>query len=136
MKKILFLLMILAGMLAACGGPQPDGTAEPATTLAAVPSDYVGLTNPFGAEAVTDGQALYQTNCATCHGDSGHGDGPVAASLNPRPINLVTLNESATDDYLFWRISTGRAGTAMAGWRGILSDGQIWKVIAALRAME
>lgn len=136
MKKILFLFVFLAMAVTACGGTQPERTAEPAATLATVPSDYAGLTNPFGAEAVTDGQALYQTNCATCHGDSGHGDGPVAASLNPRPRDLVTLNESATDDYLFWRISTGRSGTAMAGWKGILSDEQIWKVIAALRAME
>ena len=35
------------------------------------------------------GSALYQTNCAACHGASGHGDGPAAASLDPKPVNFA-----------------------------------------------
>ncbi|MFZ5882025.1 MAG: c-type cytochrome [Chloroflexota bacterium] len=136
MKRFLFLLMLLAVGVSACARPQPSATSESSATLAAVPSDYAGLDNPFGVEDVSEGQALYKTNCATCHGEAGRGDGSVAPSLNPRPVDLVKLNEAATDDYLFWRISTGSAGTAMAGWKGILSEEQIWKVIAALRAMK
>lgn len=137
MKRILFLSMFLAVTMGACARPQAAATAQPvAATLAPAPADYAGQVNPFGAEAVSEGQALYKTNCATCHGESGHGDGSVAASLNPRPVNLAALNEAAADDYLFWRISTGRAGTAMAGWKGILSEEQIWQVIAAIREMK
>lgn len=33
-----------------------------------------------------EGRELYATNgCASCHGASGHGDGPVGATLDPRP---------------------------------------------------
>lgn len=36
-----------------------------------------------------EGRALYAENgCASCHGHSGFGDGPVAATLEPRPRNF------------------------------------------------
>lgn len=136
MKRILFLVVFLAGVLGACGTPQAASTTEPGTTLADVPSEYSGLTNPLGAEAAEAGQAVFKTNCATCHGETGHGDGPVSASLTPRPMNLVVLQESAQDDYLFWRISTGKPGTAMVGWKGILTEEQIWQVVALMRTMK
>ncbi|MEZ5420362.1 MAG: cytochrome c [Vicinamibacterales bacterium] len=35
---------------------------------------------------VREGRALYGENgCASCHGHSGHGDGPVGLTLDPRP---------------------------------------------------
>jgi mono/diheme cytochrome c family protein len=37
------------------------------------------------------GQVLYLRHCASCHGVSGRGDGPVAASLQKRPIDLTTI---------------------------------------------
>ena len=38
-----------------------------------------------------EGQALFAENCAQCHGMSGKGDGPWAASLSPRPTDLTRL---------------------------------------------
>jgi mono/diheme cytochrome c family protein len=38
---------------------------------------------------VKQGQGIYNQNCAMCHGDSGAGDGPAAASLNPRPKDFT-----------------------------------------------
>lgn len=31
------------------------------------------------------GQAVYKMNCVPCHGPGGKGDGPSAATLNPKP---------------------------------------------------
>jgi len=36
------------------------------------------------------GQALYLRHCASCHGVSGKGDGPVAASLQIRPADSAS----------------------------------------------
>lgn len=36
--------------------------------------------------AIDQGKSLYDRyGCAVCHGPQGHGDGPVARSLNPKP---------------------------------------------------
>jgi len=40
---------------------------------------------------VTTGSEVYRTYCATCHGSSGRGDGPLAASMNRKPANLVEI---------------------------------------------
>ena len=41
-----------------------------------------------------EGQAIFAKNCAQCHGNSGKGDGPWAASLRPRPADLTDLKEN------------------------------------------
>jgi periplasmic copper chaperone A len=39
--------------------------------------------------SLEEGRALYETNgCASCHGLSGHGDGPVARGLSPAPLDF------------------------------------------------
>jgi mono/diheme cytochrome c family protein len=40
---------------------------------------------------VTTGSEVYHTYCATCHGVSGRGDGPLAASMNRKPANLLEI---------------------------------------------
>ena len=35
------------------------------------------------------GLALYQANCAVCHGDTGIGDGPMARAMTQAPANRV-----------------------------------------------
>jgi len=40
------------------------------------------------AELVASGKELFKTNCAACHGETGNGDGPGAAALNPKPRNF------------------------------------------------
>jgi mono/diheme cytochrome c family protein len=37
------------------------------------------------------GRQLYRTHCATCHGASGHGDGPMVPYLRIAPSNLTTI---------------------------------------------
>jgi mono/diheme cytochrome c family protein len=54
---------------------------EPATPAAAPPA-----TAASGAAA---GEMPYKTFCVTCHGAGGHGDGPAAAGLNPKPASFA-----------------------------------------------
>ena len=77
--------------------------------IAAVPS-----TPPDPARAAS----LYGQQCAGCHGASGRGDGPAAASLNPPPINFTDVDRAARRSplALYQAISQGIQGTAMTGF--------------------
>jgi mono/diheme cytochrome c family protein len=44
-----------------------------------------------GSAAGEDGHALFATYCASCHGVSARGDGPVAPALRIRPADLTQL---------------------------------------------
>lgn len=135
MKKNLFFILVLGALiLVACGGG--GGSSDEPAALEPVPAEYAGKTNPLGADAATDGATVFQVNCESCHGPQGHGDGPAGEVLDPKPKNLPELAARAGDDYLFWRVSTGKPGTSMAPWAGILTDEQIWQAIAYIRTLK
>lgn len=137
MKKLLYLLLaVIALTLAACGTSTTAADPSATATLEPVPAEYAGRANPLGADAATAGASVFNTNCSACHGPQGHGDGPAGAALDPAPKNLVELSNITSDDYLFWRISTGRSGTSMVAWKGILTDEQIWQVIAYIHTLK
>jgi len=46
-----------------------------------------------GKDDVRDGQKYFVRYCASCHGTSGTGDGPVAKSLTKPPANLRMLSD-------------------------------------------
>jgi high-affinity iron transporter len=134
MKKMLFVVLVLAMLtLTACGG---GGATNAAIVPASIPAEFAGKTNPLGADSATAGAEIFKNNCVACHGEQGHGDGPAGAALTPSPTNLAKLASMVGDDYFFWRISTGKAGTSMVGWKGILTDEQIWQVVSFIRTLK
>ena len=135
-RKALFLILASALLLAACSSAEGQSGENENATLAQVPADYAGLTNPFGTEAASQGAEIFKTNCEMCHGPQGHGDGPAGQALDPRPRNLAKLQTQAGDDFLFWRIHEGKPGTSMVAWKGILTDEQIWQVISFIRTLK
>lgn len=136
MKKTLFTIVVMGILLlSACGGTS-SSASRAIGTLEPVPADYAGKTNPLGSDAAIEGTKLFKTNCETCHGPQGHGDGPVGVSLDPKPVNLAELQTVASDDYIFWRISEGRPGTSMPAWKSILPEEQIWQIIAFIRTLK
>ena len=135
-KKILFLILANLLMLTACNSSGNSSNVSENATLAPVPTEYAGLRNPLSADAANEGAAVFHTNCETCHGPQGHGDGPAGQALDPRPRNLAELQTKASDDFLFWRIREGKPGTTMVAWKGILTDDQIWQAIAFIRTLK
>ncbi len=82
------------------------------------------------------GRALFDKNCAACHGSQGKGDGPTGAMLVPKPADLTsaaTVKKSDAD--LRTIIEKGKPPTAMIGWKGQLSDGEIGDVLAYVRSL-
>ena len=133
MRKLLYFVVLSLFLVTACG--ERNGS-EPISTLAPVPEEYAGKRNPFGSEAAAMGAEIFRTNCETCHGPQGHGDGPAGDSLDPKPRDLAELHKIIGDDYLFWRISEGKEGTSMVAWKGILTEEQIWQVVSFIRTLQ
>jgi mono/diheme cytochrome c family protein len=123
--------------LVACGDAgSPAAKAEaPAAAPAAAPA---------GAPAPADpakGAAHYAALCASCHGEKGCGDGPLAATLTPKPAKHCdgAYMNKLTDEYLFRVIKFGGASVGksplMAPWGGTLDDAQIRDVVAFVRTL-
>jgi mono/diheme cytochrome c family protein len=82
-------------------------------------------------ERAPAGQALYLRHCASCHGVSGRGDGPVAASLQIRPADLTTIARRSGgrfDEARVMRVIDGRRVVAGHGsrempvWGAVFAD--------------
>ena len=56
---------------------------------AALATSQGGTTPTRGA--IERGRAVYEQNCATCHGKRGKGDAPGASTMKPPPTDLTML---------------------------------------------
>jgi putative copper export protein len=93
--------------------------------VAAYPTSYFVSPTGFAAAAIVRGERLYQKDCASCHGATGHGDGPAASTLPVHPPDLTTrgLLEYGDGD-LFW----------LAGHAVSTPDEDRWDLVDYLRA--
>ena len=103
----------------------------------AYPTTYVTNPLPASATILGQGQRLFQGHCTTCHGVGGHGDGPAAAELHPKPADLTAAHvDDHTDGTLFWWLSNGIPGTAMPAWEEQLSEPERWAMIHYIRSLR
>jgi mono/diheme cytochrome c family protein len=99
MRSLLVPVLVLVPLtllLGGCPRRAREGAARP------------GAPGEGLAEPAAIARDLYATRCVACHGASGHGDGPAAMSMNPRPRDFAdpAWQRSVTDDYLR-RVITG-----------------------------
>ena len=102
----------------------------------------------FDAESVARGQELFLdtgvTNCASCHGDEGKGDGYNAAAYDddwgykiiPRDLTSGVYRAGNSPDDLWRSIATGIGGTPMGAFRGNLSGEDIWHLVHYIQALS
>jgi len=101
------------------------------------PTSAKTLENPLAkfksnAKITSLSKSLYTQQCATCHGDSGLGDGSSARFLEKHPRNLTTTEfQSQTDGEIFWKINNGNS--PMPTFKDILTEKQMWMVVNYLR---
>ena len=100
-----------------------------ALAAAAIPSHADGL-------AIADAAALYQRNCAACHGERGDGRSRARDSLStkPRDFSADEAREELPRDYMMAIVRDGKYGRAMAGRKGRLTEAQMEAIVDFIRA--
>lgn len=92
--------------------------------------------NQWGGDAKRqNGESLYNTYCATCHGKDGFGGTAPGMAFEIQPANFherTVIDEK--DGALFWKIKEGRG--QMPPFGGSLKDNQIWEIVTYIRHLE
>jgi mono/diheme cytochrome c family protein len=104
-QAIVAIALVLSGsLIGGCNKEEPKAAAPPPAATPA-PVTAAPPAEPLTAEGV------FKTRCSTCHGESGHGDGPAAVALNPKPRNYTDpeWQKTVTDDQLKKTIVGGGA---------------------------
>ena len=88
------------------------------------PIDVIKLSTPL-PDQISRGKDLYTTNCASCHGETGAGNGAAGAALNPPPRNFVNpqpwkIGPKISNMYV--TLQEGIPNTGMASFSNILPE--------------
>ncbi len=114
-KELLVVGLLAVSPLVAAQDKQAAGTKKEEDDPYEIPDAARERRNPVLRSdlALRNAQALWQKHCETCHGATGHGDGPNARLHEQRkghaPRNLTNpkVQANLTDGDIFWRISKG-----------------------------
>jgi mono/diheme cytochrome c family protein len=91
------------------------------------------------------GRTEYDSTCASCHGRSGNGDGPVGEALRTRPSDLTLLAKSNGGVFpaeVLYQIIDGRRTLRAHGnyempvWGGRISRERILAITAYLKSLQ
>lgn len=94
------------------------------------------LTMSTNPDNLAQSAVIYQAECAECHGETGKGDGPQAATLGdsvPDFADLAFLASRSNQD-LFNAISAG-IGTSMPAYDQQLNDAERWGLTEYVRSL-
>ncbi|HEV8640000.1 MAG TPA: cytochrome c [Methylomirabilota bacterium] len=97
------------------------------------PAEAKNVKNPV--KGAGNAKKSVETNCISCHGASGKGDGPAAVALPPpKPADWTSARvQSQTEGELFWKISNGRG--AMPPWKH-LPEKERWEIVNYIRTLK
>lgn len=114
-------------------------TASPgAQEVWTVPDEARATENPVPLTdaALAAGEQSYGARCASCHGDTGKGDGKATRFIKPAPADISTVEarDRMTDGEMFYKITEGKK--PMPGMARTLSDEERWQVVHYLRTLQ
>ncbi|HEY3064406.1 MAG TPA: cytochrome c [Methylomirabilota bacterium] len=111
------------------GGAWAQGAA---TGPWVAPPEAKSVKNPV--KGVGNAKKSVETNCVSCHGASGKGDGPAAAALTPKPADWTSERVAKeTDGEIFWKMSNGRG--PMPPWKH-LPEKERWEIVNYIRTLQ
>jgi cytochrome c oxidase cbb3-type subunit I/II len=121
------------------GSAMPPWRGLPTEDLRALIAYIQGLHVSGAAPATQEtetlalGKALFVATCASCHGETGAGNGPAAGALAPAPTNFHL--KKPTGERAWDVLENGVPGTAMPPWRSQLSADQRHALVAFVRSL-
>ncbi|MGA2136642.1 MAG: cytochrome c [Bryobacteraceae bacterium] len=139
---IFALVLVAGGVLVYFGmGFAPVATAAPpmpmerqlaGMALHATISKQPMAQSPLPADEtnLTAGARVYHEQCAVCHGLAGSAETAIAKGMFPHPPQLFQ-GHGVTDDpagETYWKAANGIRLTGMPGYKGSLSDTELWQV--------
>ncbi|HSS02401.1 MAG TPA: c-type cytochrome [Kofleriaceae bacterium] len=114
-----------------CRRLSPWQTAEVKSWMlvALAPLVWAGCSRGAGGDD-TDGRAIFQTMCATCHGPDGRPPAAMVARLGVRDLTAPELRARVTPALVAEQVRTGSKNKLMPSFAGAISDAQIAAVAA------
>jgi len=85
---------------------------------------------PADEKNFLDGAKTYKSHCAVCHGLPDAAPTPIAQGMAPKPPQLFK-GMGVTDDEpweTYWKVENGIRMTGMPGFKGRLTEPEIWQV--------
>jgi len=94
--------------------------------------------NPVSAtdENLIAAAEIYSQMCAQCHGQPHAGPSIFGASFYPPVPQLPGRPTQYTEAELFWIVKHGIRNTSMPAWGSLLSDQDIWEVVALVKRFD
>jgi mono/diheme cytochrome c family protein len=89
---------------------------------------------PRTPEALAQGQALYQTFCAVCHGEQGAGDGPLVPRI-PNPPSYASERVRAMPAGQLYHVVTRGAGR-MPPYALQITPAQRWLIVHYVQTLQ
>lgn len=96
-----------------------DPTEFPAERGKVIPPVDPKILMAPSRELIEEGKTDFAKNCTPCHGETGQGDGPAAATMNPRPRNFTKADgwvNGADLPAVYKTLTNGIAGSSMASF--------------------
>lgn len=102
-----------------------------------VPAKYKAMKNPTKAspESITLGKTLFNKHCKSCHGSKGVGDGPKAAALKTKMMDMSGKEFKAfSDGEVYFMSFVGR--DEMPNFeKKIIEDDERWAIINFINSL-
>jgi mono/diheme cytochrome c family protein len=133
--RIAHVLLVVALGIAPLGARQAGHPKEPHPH-----PEAAKMTNPVPSDAASlaAGKKAFADYCAACHGDTGKGDGPMAAFTgDPVPSDLTDAEwkHGSSDGEIFVVIRDGIDGTGMKDFKD-MKPTEIWHIVNYVKTLS